>query len=138
MAALIQFKGNADGITLRLESLESHIGRGVDNDITINDELVSKQHAVIEARQAEGKSGGFEYFIKDCDSTNGTFINDKRIEAETAEFKTSASCQLYHDDVIRIGVNHFRFVDDANDDLAATTRIHKTWIPGLYISKRGK
>jgi len=30
------------------------------------------------------------------------------------------------------------FVDDANDDLAATTKIHKTWIPGIYVSKREK
>lgn len=140
MAALIQFKGSAEGITLRLESLVSTIGRGVENDIAINDELVSKQHAMIEvcpardnitiAEEAIGKKGErlFDYFLKDCDSTNGTFVNDQRVEYH----------QLYHDDVVRIGINHFRFVDDDNDDLAATTKIHKTWIPGLYISKRDK
>ncbi len=132
MAALIQFKGNIEGITLRLEKQVSYIGRGVDNDITINDELVSKQHALIEARQRVDKpvvtENAFAYFIKDCGSTNGTFVNDQRIE----------QCQLHHDDIVRIGINHFRFVDDANDDLAATTKIHKTWIPGLYVAKRGK
>jgi pSer/pThr/pTyr-binding forkhead associated (FHA) protein len=126
MAALIQFKGNAQGVTLRLESLVSRIGRGAENDITINDELVSKQHAMIEARLVDRESNTFEYFIEDCDSTNGTFVNDQRIEA----------CQLKHDDVLRFGINHFRFMDDANDDLAATTRIHKTWIPGLYVTKK--
>lgn len=126
MAALIQFKGNTEGVTLRLENLLSRIGRGTENDITINDELVSKQHAVIEARHVADSQQMFEYFIEDCDSTNGTFVNDQRI----------ASCQLQNGDVIRFGINHFRFVDDANDDLAATTKIHKTWIPGLYISKR--
>ena len=128
MAALIQFKGNVDGVTLRLENQLSRIGRGAENDITINDELVSKNHASIEARPVEDQSSVFEYFIKDCGSTNGTFVNDQRVEV----------VQLHHDDVIRIGVNHFRFVDDANDDLAATTKIHKTWIPGIYVSKRGK
>lgn len=128
MAALIQFKGSADGVTLRLEKQLSRIGRGADSDITINDELVSKNHAVIEARQVTGQSSVFDYFIEDCDSTNGTFVNDQRIEQS----------QLHHDDVIRIGVNHFRFVDDANDDLAATTKIHKTWIPGVYVSRRAK
>jgi pSer/pThr/pTyr-binding forkhead associated (FHA) protein len=126
MAALIQFKGNAQGVTLRLENLVSRIGRGAENDITIHDELVSKHHAMIEARLVGRESNKFEYFIEDCGSTNGTFVNDQRIDA----------CQLKHDDVLRFGINHFRFVDDANDDLAATTRIHKTWIPGLYISKR--
>lgn len=128
MAALIQFKGSAEGVTLRLESQLSRIGRGADSDITINDELVSKNHAVIEARAVSGLPGVFEYFLEDSGSTNGTFMNDKKVE----------SVRLRHDDVIRIGVNHFRFVDDANDDLAATTKIHKTWIPGLYVSKREK
>ena len=126
MAALIQFKGNTQGVTLRLEKQVSRIGRGADNDITIHDELVSKHHAMIEARLVDSDTNKFEYFIEDCDSTNGTFVNDERIDA----------CQLKHDDVVRFGINHFRFVDDANDDLAATTKIHKTWIPGIYVSKR--
>lgn len=128
MAALIQFKNGVDGVTLRLEKQVSRLGRGPHNDITINDELVSKEHAVIEARLVSEESSLFEYFIEDCNSTNGTFVNDQRID----------SCQLHHDDVVRLGVNHFRFVDDANDDLAATTKIHKTWIPGVYISKRSR
>ena len=126
MAALIQFKGNAEGVTLRLENQVSRIGRGADNDITIHDELVSKHHAMIEARHVVDKEAMFEYFIEDCDSTNGTFVNDQRITAG----------QLKNGDVVRFGVNHFRFVDDANDDLAATTKIHKTWIPGVYVSRK--
>ena len=128
MAALIQFKGSAEGVTLRLENQVTRIGRGTDSDITINDELVSKNHATIEARPVTGLPGVFEYFLEDCNSTNGTFVDDKKVER----------IRLHHDAVIRIGVNHFRFVDDANDDLAATTKIHKTWIPGIYISKREK
>jgi len=125
MAALIQFKDGLEGVTLRLENRVSLIGRGADNDITINDELVSKRHAEIEARENVDRQG-YDYFIKDCESTNGTFVNDEKINES----------QLKHEDVIRMGVNHFRFVDDANDDLSATTRIQKTWIPGVYISKR--
>ena len=126
MAALIQFKGNAEGVTLRLENQVSRIGRGPDNDITIHDELVSKHHAMIEARHVAGDTAAFEYFIEDCGSTNGTFVNDQRID----------SSQLKNGDVVRFGINHFRFVDDANDDLAATTKIHKTWIPGIYVSRK--
>jgi len=125
MAALIQFKDGVEGVTLRLENRVSSIGRGSDNEITINDELVSKEHAEIEARE-NTNSQGYDYFIKDKDSTNGTYVNDKKIDEQL----------LKHEDVVRFGVNHFRFVDDANDDLSATTRIQKTWIPGIYISKR--
>jgi pSer/pThr/pTyr-binding forkhead associated (FHA) protein len=127
MAALIQFKDGVDGITLRLEQRESRLGRGPENDITINDELVSKTHAEIVANEKENGEG-FEYVIRDCQSTNGTFVNDIRIDER----------RLYNNDVIRLGISHFRFIDDANDDLAATTKIHKTWIPGVYISKRRK
>jgi pSer/pThr/pTyr-binding forkhead associated (FHA) protein len=126
MAALIQFRDGVEGVTLRLEKRLSHLGRGTENDIVIHDDLVSKQHAAIEA--VDNPEGGFDYVIEDCDSTNGTYVNDENISL----------CRLQQDDIIRLGMNHFRFVDDANDDLAATTRIHKTWIPGVYISKSGK
>ena len=125
MAALIQFKNGVEGVTLRLENRVSRIGRGSDNEITINDELVSKDHAEIEARESDNGQG-YDYFIKDKNSTNGTYVNDKKTDEQL----------LKHEDVVRFGVNHFRFVDDANDDLSATTRIQKTWIPGIYISKR--
>lgn len=127
MAALVQIKDGIEGITLRIERRESRLGRGADNDITINDELVSKHHAEIIANQRKDGEG-FEYILKDCGSTNGTFVNDEKID----------ECKLENDDVIRMGINHFKFVDDANDDLAATTRIQKTWIPGVYITRRGK
>jgi pSer/pThr/pTyr-binding forkhead associated (FHA) protein len=124
MAALIQFKDGVEGVTLRLEQPLTRLGRGTDNDVTLHDELVSKHHAVIEAVANPG--GGYHYLIEDRGSTNGTFVNDERIEL----------CRLQQDDVIRLGVNHFRFVDDANDDLAATTKIQKTWLPGVYVARR--
>lgn len=126
MAVLIQFKDGVDGVTLRLENRISRIGRGADNDIVINDELVSKHHAVIEARPRADGQPGYEYFLQDRDSTNGCFVNDQRVD----------STRLQKNDVIRLGVNHFRFVDDGSEDLASTTKIQKTWIPGIYISRR--
>ena len=127
MAALIQIKDGIKGITLRIENRESRLGRGPDNDITINDELVSKYHAEILANLRDD-GNGFDYSIRDCGSTNGTFVNDEKVDEHP----------LKNGDVIRMGINHFRFVDDANDDLAATTRIQKTWIPGVYITRRDK
>lgn len=48
------------------------IGREYDNDVVIDNKLASRHHAVIQKiRDA--------YFIKDEKSTNGTFVNGKRI-----------------------------------------------------------
>ncbi len=48
------------------------IGRSTDCTIVIDDKLVSRQHAVIQKiRDA--------YFLRDDGSTNGTFLNDRRI-----------------------------------------------------------
>lgn len=47
------------------------IGREEGNTIILENDLVSKQHAIIFKRKRT-------YFIKDLNSTNGTFINDKK------------------------------------------------------------
>ncbi|MCQ2592172.1 MAG: FHA domain-containing protein [Treponema sp.] len=51
------------------------IGRETDNDIVVDNKLASRHHAVIQKiRDA--------YFLKDENSTNGTFINGVRIPPE--------------------------------------------------------
>ena len=50
------------------------IGRENDNDVVVDSKLASRHHAVIQKiKQA--------FFIKDENSTNGTFINDIRVPA---------------------------------------------------------
>ncbi|MCU0564150.1 MAG: FHA domain-containing protein [Desulfobacterales bacterium] len=49
------------------------IGRIDTNDFILPDYAISKQHAVIEIK-AEG------WFLRDCGSTNGTFLNGNRLE----------------------------------------------------------
>lgn len=51
------------------------IGRSVDNDIVIDSKLASRRHALIQKIKDD-------YFIKDVNSTNGTFVNGKKIPAE--------------------------------------------------------
>ncbi|MBN1672005.1 MAG: FHA domain-containing protein [Kiritimatiellae bacterium] len=49
------------------------VGRSKKNDITLSDDSVSRSHAILR-RLADGK-----YYIMDSGSTNGTFVNEKRV-----------------------------------------------------------
>jgi FHA domain-containing protein len=50
------------------------IGRGLDNDLVIDDPRVSRHHAQITFRHSH-------YLLRDLRSTNGTFVNGQPIEA---------------------------------------------------------
>ena len=126
MAVLIHEKDGVSGVKLRIDQPVFRIGRGDDNELSLDDELVSKYHAVIEAVASPSDDDRFDYYLQDKDSTNHTYVNGDRISL----------FRLSHDDLIVIGMNNFRFVDDAHDDLEETTRIQKTWIPGVYFAKK--
>lgn len=128
MALLILLQEHDAGVRFRINKPRFSIGRASENDISLDDELVSKEHAVIEAvPQQEGKLV-FDYYLHDQQSTNHSFVNDEKVNLK----------KIQHDDIIRIGKSNFRFVDDSNDDLDETTRLHKTWIPGVYFTKKKK
>jgi pSer/pThr/pTyr-binding forkhead associated (FHA) protein len=77
------------------------IGRNIRNDIQIDNLAVSNFHAKIKKYQGR-------YCIEDLDSTNGTFINDRRISKET----------LNDNDALTIGKHTLVFLlqgDDAAD-----------------------
>ncbi len=128
MATLIQEKDGISGVKLPIDQPVYRIGRADDNELSIDDELVSKYHAVIEAVESAGDEVGFQYYLQDKRSTNHTFVNGERVSLYL----------LTNDDLIVIGMNNFRFVDDAHDDLEETTRIQKSWIPGVYFAKKKK
>jgi hypothetical protein len=65
-------KGFNKGEVYPLEADEVIIGRGEENGIVLNIAEVSRQHAVL-TRSEEG------YMIKDLGSTNGTFVDKKKI-----------------------------------------------------------
>lgn len=127
MATLVQLKDSAAGIRLRIDKPQFRIGRATENEISIDDELVSKTHAVIEAMPNDERAS-LDYYIQDQESTNGTFVNDAKIGLH----------KLSNGDIIRIGMSNFKFLDDANDDPAETAQLHKTWIPGVFVTKPKK
>ena len=73
---------------------ETLIGRNPTTDITLLDEGISREHALILRDEAQG---GFT--IEDLQSTNGTKVNGKRVR----------SAELAHGDSIEVGHTRFRF-----------------------------
>ena len=120
-----------EGLTLKripIQEKQLLIGRNVDADIFLDDKMVSHEHArIVKVDQPEEK-GAVEFYIEDLDSTNGTHVNGEKI---TRVF-------LAHEDNIRIGKHIFKFVDETVAVEDKTTKLHKSWIPGVYYTKEKK
>ncbi len=87
--------GGFEGMSYPLEAEETLIGRNPTTDITLLDEGISREHAIV-ARDDE--SG--EYTLEDLQSTNGTKVNGERVR----------SASLQHGDEIEIGHTKFKFL----------------------------
>jgi len=126
MAHLIYKKGGAAPIQFPIEDSGAQVGRHKDNSICIDDSLVSKQHMKIEVIESATEPGIIEYFIEDLGSTNSTFVNNRKVTRK----------KLRNNDVIRIGVTLFVFIEFEQESMDSTAIIKKTWIPGVYIAKK--
>ena len=85
--------GEGNGRAFDIDAAAVTVGRGHPNDIPLDDEFASTQHARLEAR-ADG------VWLEDVGSTNGTVVNGTRIDGPR---------KLAPGDVIRIGDTDFRF-----------------------------
>lgn len=79
---------------IRMERPRLLIGRSDHNDIPINSRFISRHHALLVRH-------GNATFLMDLNSTNGTFVNAKRVSNQV----------LLHDDVISIGQHKIKFND---------------------------
>ncbi len=105
-----------DGVVVKsfpLEKGKTTIGRSQKNDIVIDEDAVSGQHAIIEVAPNELMDGVFDTFIEDLGSTNGTFVNEERVKRQ----------QLYNSDHVRIAWTNFKLVFGIDDDLEQTSVI---------------
>lgn len=126
MIMLLQLDDDVVINKFKISATKTTIGRRVESDIMIDDISVSGEHAVIEVEASVEYAGEYNYYISDLKSTNGTFVNDK----------TAKRQRLRHNDVIRIGWINFRFHDDSMEqELEKTSKIKKSWIPGVFYSK---
>ncbi|MBN2545849.1 MAG: FHA domain-containing protein [Spirochaetes bacterium] len=80
----LTYQGKSYSITSKLT-----IGRDKSCDIFVDDKMTSRYHAEIQKIKDA-------YFIKDLDSTNGTFVNNERVPAQKY-------IKLYQNDIIKVG-----------------------------------
>ena len=92
---LVICEGGFEGMEYELSSGETLIGRNPTTDITLLDENISREHAIV---LLDEETGG--YTIEDLQSSNGTKVNGKRIR----------SVKLADTDEIEIGNTRFRFL----------------------------
>jgi uncharacterized RDD family membrane protein YckC len=71
------------------------IGRDPSNDLVLPDAMVSRRHAVIELR-------GSQYYLRDCNSSNGSLVNGDRISERS----------LRDGDLVAIGTARLLFRED--------------------------
>ena len=104
-----------DGRRFFLRPGRQTLGRRGDNDIVIDDLSVSASHAWIINQQGH-------HVIMNTLSTNGTFVNDRRIHETT----------LKHGDRIRLGQAEFEFL---TREPGATGRGRLRWIAvGVWVA----
>jgi len=73
-ALVIRSGGGRAGESFPLEGERLTIGRRPDSDIFLDDVTVSRDHALLVRR-------GGDYYLDDCGSLNGTYVNRRRIES---------------------------------------------------------
>jgi pSer/pThr/pTyr-binding forkhead associated (FHA) protein len=83
------------------------IGRDPSNDVVLPDAMVSRRHAVIEYR-------GSQYYIRDCNSSNGSLVNGDRVSERS----------LRDGDLVAIGTARLLFRDDLGLEEAGAKVVH--------------
>jgi pSer/pThr/pTyr-binding forkhead associated (FHA) protein len=73
-ALVIRAGGGRAGESFPLESDRLSVGRRPDSDVFLDDVTVSRDHALIVRR-------GSDFYLDDCGSLNGTYVNRRRIDS---------------------------------------------------------
>ncbi len=71
---VIRAGGGRAGERFTLDEDRMTVGRRPDSDVFLDDVTVSRDHAVLVRR-------GGDYYLDDCGSLNGTYVNRQRIES---------------------------------------------------------
>ncbi len=93
-AALVICNGEIEGMIYEIRSEETLIGRNPTTNITLLDENISREHAIVLHDPDDDT-----YTVEDLQSTNGTKVNGKGVRSQ----------ELGDGDEIQIGHTVFRF-----------------------------
>jgi uncharacterized RDD family membrane protein YckC len=93
------------------------IGRDPSNDVVLPDAMVSRRHAVIECR-------GSQYFIRDCNSSNGSLVNGDRVSERS----------LRDGDLVAIGTARLLFREEVSPEDAAAKVVQHPSSPRLQCT----
>lgn len=93
-AVLVICNGEFEGMIYEIRSEETLIGRNPTTDVTLLDENISREHAIVLF-----DPDADVYTVEDLQSTNGTKVNGKGVRSE----------ELMNGDEIQIGHTVFRF-----------------------------
>ena len=102
MAKLQIFLPNGSEITHDLPEEKTSVGRIAENQLHIPEDSVSSQHAEILFENAN-------FYVRDLNSTNGTFVNGSKTE----------SAVLKHGDEVRFGSIACLFISENADSAVA-------------------
>jgi uncharacterized RDD family membrane protein YckC len=107
MAKLIVNPTSSSRREIPLSRTLMSIGRDPSNDVVLPDAMVSRRHAVIECR-------GSQYYLRDCNSSNGSLVNGDRVSERT----------LRDGDLVAIGTARLLFRDEVAEEGAAKVLQH--------------
>lgn len=115
MTAPARLKRVASGDEIALDGTVSRIGREIDQEIAIDANAVSRQHA-------EVRRTGHGYLIADLESRNGTFVNGERLGEDPHPLRDG-------DEIVIAGVETLRFIDPMATPMApAIGRLTGVWV----------
>ncbi len=89
---LVALNGQHKGEDFRLRTGKNVIGTAADCDVVLSDKKLSRKHATI-------RFEGGEFQIADLDSSNGTSVNDEKVQKH----------DLIDNDIIKLGDIEFEF-----------------------------
>jgi hypothetical protein len=89
---LVALNGQHKGEDFRLRIGKNVIGTAADCDVVLSDKKLSRKHATI-------RYEGGEFQIADLDSSNGTFVNDEKVQKH----------DLIDNDILKLGDIEFEF-----------------------------
>lgn len=128
MPTLVQYKNDVPGVKIAIDKTPFRIGRSEDNELSINDTLASREHALIEKVSSEQDPQQSHYVLRDLGSTNGTFVNHVQITSHL----------LLDGDMVRIGQTFFKYSDSASAEMGETRVLKKSIIPGVFYTSEKK